>query len=147
VVDYRPGEYVGIYLQRESLTYREIRQYSLSAAPDGRDYRIAVKREQGGVVSNYLHDQAQEGDCIDVAPPYGDFFLPAQSDTPGCLLSAVVGHTPMLRMLQHLAARGHQQPVHRLHAAENGSQLAFHDGSRSLFHANGRYHHLRYREP
>lgn len=147
VVDFLPGQYLGIYLQPESFTYREIRQYSLSAAPNGRDYRIAVKREPGGVVSNYLHDQAQEGDCIDVAPPYGDFFLPAQSDTPVCLLSAGVGQTPMLSMLQHLAARGHQQPVHWLHAAENGAQLAFNDESRALCHAHGFSHHVWLREP
>ncbi|MGL4270533.1 MAG: NO-inducible flavohemoprotein [Plesiomonas sp.] len=147
VADFLPGQYVGIYLQPASFTYREIRQYSLSAAPNGRDYRIAVKREDGGLVSNYLHDHAQEGDCVELAPPYGDFFLPADRDTPVCLLSAGVGQTPMLSMLQQLAARGHQQPVHWLHAAENGDQLAFNDESRALCQQHGFAHHVWLREP
>ncbi|MDI5677498.1 hypothetical protein MJL30_39120, partial [Salmonella enterica subsp. enterica serovar Anatum] len=42
----------------EGFAHQEIRQYSLTRKPDGKGYRIAVKREDGGQVSNWLHHHA-----------------------------------------------------------------------------------------
>ena len=49
------------------------RNYSLSARGDSGQYRISVKREAGGRVSNYLHDQFQVGATIDHHFRGGDF--------------------------------------------------------------------------
>lgn len=68
VLDFKPGQYLGIYIEDEQLEYQEIRQYSLTAAPNGKTYRIAVKREEQGTVSNYLHQQLHEGDSVRIAP-------------------------------------------------------------------------------
>ncbi|CAI2533758.1 Nitric oxide dioxygenase [Serratia ficaria] len=68
VADFKPGQYLAVYIRHDSLEHQEIRQYSLTAAPNGEFYRIAVKREDQGKVSNYLHQQAQEGDVIYIAP-------------------------------------------------------------------------------
>lgn len=73
VLDFKPGQYLGIYIEDERLEYQEIRQYSLTAAPNGKTYRIAVKREEQGTVSNYLHRELNEGDSVRIAPPRGDF--------------------------------------------------------------------------
>lgn len=58
VVDFKSGQYLAVYIKHDSLEYQEIRQYSLTTAPNGKFYRIAVKREDQGKVSNYLHQQA-----------------------------------------------------------------------------------------
>ena len=47
--------------------------------------------------------------------------------TPVALISAGVGQTPMLGMLNTLHDNQHQAQVHWLHAAENGSVHAFAD--------------------
>lgn len=125
VLDFKPGQYLGIYIEDDQLEYQEIRQYSLTAAPNGKTYRIAVKREAQGTVSNYLHQQLKEGDTLRVAPPRGDFFLDISPDTPVALISAGVGQTPMLSMLNTLHSQQHSAPVHWLHAAENGRVHAF----------------------
>lgn len=85
VLDFKPGQYLGIYIEDESLEYQEIRQYSLTAAPNGKTYRIAVKREEQGTVSNYLHGKLNEGDSVRIAPPRGDFFLDVSPQTPVAL--------------------------------------------------------------
>ncbi|CAI1032458.1 NO-inducible flavohemoprotein [Serratia proteamaculans] len=127
VIDFKPGQYLAVYIKHDSMENQEIRQYSLTTSPNGEYYRIAVKREDQGKVSNFLHQQAKEGDVIYLAPPHGDFFLEAQPETPVALISAGVGQTPMLGMLNTLHDNQHPADVLWLHAAENGSVHAFAD--------------------
>ncbi len=132
VVDFQAGQYLAVYIRDASLENQEIRQYSLTQAPNGKTYRIAVKREDQGAVSNFLHNRAQQGDIVHLAAPHGDFFLDVTPETPVALISAGVGQTPMLGMLNVLATSGHQAPVQWIHAAENGSVHAFASEVKSL---------------
>ena len=120
LADFEPGQYIGLRLVVNGQEIR--RNYSLSAAPNGSDYRISVKREPGGVASNYLHDQVHEGDVLELAPPAGEFVL-ANSDKPLVLISGGVGITPTLAMLD--AALLGTRPVHFIHFARNRSAHAF----------------------
>ncbi|QIA62304.1 NO-inducible flavohemoprotein [Vibrio astriarenae] len=123
VVEYKPGQYIGIYINSYLLENQEIRQYSLSSAPHADQYRISVKREGDGKVSNFLHEHLKVGDKVMLAPPAGDFFMDVTPDTPVALISAGVGLTPMLSMLESL--KSHQASVTWLHATEDGQQHAF----------------------
>ncbi|WP_313683570.1 NO-inducible flavohemoprotein [Pantoea sp.] len=125
VVDFLPGQYLAITLRPESQGNLQHRQYSLTHQPNGQFYRIAVKREDQGAVSNWLHDEAQVGDVVQCAAPAGDFFLQAEPATPVTLISAGVGQTPMLAMLASLAEQQHPAAVTWLHATEDGQQHAF----------------------
>ncbi|BCS49226.1 flavohemoprotein [Aeromonas jandaei] len=131
VLTFLPGQYLSIKLVHPELEHHEIRQYSLSDAPNGRDYRISVKREPQGQVSNLLHDRLQAGDKIEVMPPTGDFYLKADGKTPVVLLSAGVGLTPMMSMLNQLLASDHQGDISWLHACEHGRVHAFREDIRS----------------
>ncbi|QOV29688.1 NO-inducible flavohemoprotein [Vibrio diabolicus] len=123
VAPYKPGQYLGIYINSDQLENQEIRQYSLSSAVQENTYRISVKREEGGKVSNFLHDSLNIGEKVQLAAPAGDFFMDAEPQTPVVLISAGVGLTPTLSMLESLSA--HQAPVTWVHATENGQQHAF----------------------
>lgn len=125
VADYQAGQYLGVWARNESFANQEIRQYSLTRAPNGKDYRIAVRYEAGGTVSGWLHQHARVGDEVHLAAPAGDFFLNVQPQTPVALISAGVGQTPMLAMLEVLAAAGHPARVQWFHAADNGKTHAF----------------------
>nr|BFD44191.1 NO-inducible flavohemoprotein [Pseudomonas sp. FFPRI_1] len=115
-----PGQYIGLQLFIDGEEIR--RNYSLSALSDQGQYRISVKREVGGVASNYLHDQCSVGSTIQLFPPAGEFTL-AASDKPLVLISGGVGITPTLPMLE--AALATQRPVHFIHCARNGQVHAF----------------------
>ncbi|MGK3143342.1 NO-inducible flavohemoprotein [Pantoea sp. C2G6] len=125
VAAFEPGQYLTVHLQPADFEYHQIRQYSLTQLSNGRDYRIAVKREPQGTVSGWLHQHGKVGDELQLAAPHGDFFMQVEPATPVALISAGVGQTPMLAMLHALAARHHPAPVSWLHAAENGAQHAF----------------------
>ncbi|MFG0682269.1 NO-inducible flavohemoprotein [Pseudomonas sp. xss_4] len=120
VLKAEPGQYIGLRLMIDGVEHR--RNYSLSALCDGGEYRISVKRESGGTVSNYLHDQLMVGDTLQLFPPAGDFTL-AASDKPLVLISGGVGITPTLAMLEAALPTG--RPVHFIHCARNGQVHAF----------------------
>jgi nitric oxide dioxygenase len=127
VVAHTPGQYIAL---RVVIDKKEVRRnYSLSAAPNGQRYRISVKREAGGLVSNYLHDFVHPGDSLELFPPAGAFTL-RKSDRPLVLLSGGVGITPTVAMLQ--AALDDDRPIHFIHAARNAKVHAFRDWVDSL---------------
>lgn len=119
VVAHQPGQYIGLRLLIDGEEVR--RNYSLSAASNGRDYRISVKREPGGLVSNALHAM-QPGDRLELFAPAGDFTLQA-SERPLVLISGGVGITPTLAMLED--ALRTSRPIHFIHCARNAAVHAF----------------------
>ncbi|CAK7240704.1 MAG: hypothetical protein STHCBS139747_002151 [Sporothrix thermara] len=114
---YEPGQYVSLQVFIPELGVLQSRQYSLSQAPRpaGDYYRISVKRDNGsngatapGVLSNLLHDQIKEGDEVELSQPQGEFVMeePPETLAPLVLVSAGVGATPVLSMLETAAAQG-----------------------------------------
>lgn len=117
---FRPGQYITLRLDIDGEEVR--RSYSLSNAPGRSHYRITVKREPGGLVSNHLHDQMTVGSQLDVYPPCGEFILKDGKD-PLVLVTAGVGITPAISMLDHAIHSG--RPIIFLHASRCGKQHAF----------------------
>ena len=64
---------------------------------------------------------------LKVAPPAGEFFLPGHPERPIILLSGGVGLTPMISMLETLAAHHPDTPVHYAHGTLDGSTHAMRD--------------------
>lgn len=119
LMEFLPGQYIGLRLEINGKEER--RNYSLSAAGNGREYRISVKREPGGVVSNALHDMP-EGTIVELFAPAGEFTL-APGNKPLVLISGGVGITPTLAMLEQALATS--RPVHFIHCARNAGVHAF----------------------
>ena len=122
---FSPGQYlsVGVHLEDGA---RQIRQYSLSSAPAGGDWRITVKRVDAhvrpdgsttpaGEVSSFLYRNTFEGDVLDVTTPFGDLVL-YDDDAPLLLISAGIGCTPIMGMLGHLAETADPRPISVIHA-------------------------------
>lgn len=127
IASYQPGQYLAVKVKPEHAENIEIRQYSISDKFNGESYRISVKREsqpKAGIVSNFLHDKVQVGDQIELMPPTGDFYL-AHTDKPTVLISAGVGITPMMAMLETLLENHTDQHIWFLHACENQHQHSY----------------------
>jgi nitric oxide dioxygenase len=131
---FRPGQYLGVKFQAANAEREQIRQYSLSCAPNGEYYRISVKREAAptdnlmirpGVASNYLHDHIQVGDTLPVTTPFGDFTIDGAENCPLVLISGGVGITPVLSMLHHAAGQSNTRPIVFIHATLDRANHAF----------------------
>jgi len=127
----KPGQYLSLRVEGVGENV-EMRQYTISCAPNTEHYRISVKREPGGLVSNHLHDKVEVGDEVLIHVPHGDFFLDQEGTRPIALLSGGVGITPMLAMLEWLVNDGSPRPVLFVHSAIDGSVHAFGDHLRDI---------------
>ncbi|OAA70330.1 flavohemoprotein [Cordyceps fumosorosea ARSEF 2679] len=161
-----PGQYVSLQIPIPELGgLLQSRQYSLSAFPNAEGefeaYRVTIKMEPAtagadpndvralaagsiaGIVGNRLHARYNVGDTVQLSSPRGEFVFDAarlrSPSSPVVLLSAGVGATPLLSMLDairgandDLAATGATtdtgsapRPVVWAHAARNANAVCY----------------------
>ncbi|WP_104523653.1 globin domain-containing protein [Blastococcus atacamensis] len=119
VTAFLPGQYVTVAVDLPD-GRRQPRQYTVSGTTDA-GLRITVRRvaakgdRPAGVVSTHLHDVVQVGDVLDVSAPAGDLTVPA-GDGPLMLISAGIGITPIVAVLQHVSSATPHRPVVLAHA-------------------------------
>lgn len=125
---YQVGQYISLRVFVAELGIKQPRQYTLSSSPHSDYFRISVKREDAetdkaaGWVSTTLH-RLPEGSELELTAPTGNFFL-LDAHKTNVLISAGVGLTPMIAMLDHLITANVAQPIHFIHACRNGQQHA-----------------------
>ncbi len=119
-----PGQYVVLRLPVAAGGAPLFRSYSLSGPLSAERYRISVKIEPNGAAGTWLREHVRVGDTLDVSLPRGSFIL-QMGERPVVLLSAGIGATPVLAMLQALAAARSTRQVFWLHAARDGEHHPF----------------------
>ncbi len=137
VLRHRPGQYLTFWFDVPGHAPIK-RNYSISCAPNDETYRISVKREDKGLASGWLHDNARVGMVLKVGAPAGDFFLPETPPRPVVLLSGGVGLTPMVSMLETLVAEKTDTEVHYVHGAYDAGVHAMGPHIRALTAAHPR---------
>ena len=126
---FKPGQYVSVSVTFEDGS-TQLRQYSLSDAPHYQTMRISVKRERSGSlhpagrVSNWLHDNVDVASIVRLTHPFGDFTPDTESIAPIVLLSAGVGITPMISVLNRISQVEPNRRVVFAHAARSLSHHA-----------------------
>jgi 3-ketosteroid 9alpha-monooxygenase subunit B len=99
---YQPGQFLTLRVEVAGEEHR--RCYSMSSSPViAEDLRITVKRDPGGVVSNWLNDTAAPGDEIHAAPPEGRFVL-GDSDRELVAFAGGSGITPVFSLIRSALA-------------------------------------------
>jgi ferredoxin-NADP reductase len=119
-----PGQYVVARLQPVVSEPPLFRSYSLSGPLSTERYRISVKIEPNGTAGTYLHEHVQAGGTLDISSPRGSFTLQL-GEQPVVLLSGGIGATPVLAMLQALAAVHSTRQVFWLQAVRDGEHHPF----------------------
>ena len=110
--EFFPGQYVSVGVTMPDGA-RQLRQYSLVNAPGAQELMFAVKPV--GEVSEWIAKNVCVGDILDVTVPFGD--LPAPPDgKPLTLISAGIGITPMIGILEFVARQSPDTRVQILHA-------------------------------
>ncbi|MEO6613116.1 MAG: 1,2-phenylacetyl-CoA epoxidase subunit PaaE [Chitinophagaceae bacterium] len=97
------------YKQGQSLTMRAMikgeevrRTYSICSSPLDDEWRVAIKKVEGGLFSAFANDQLKKGDLLEVMEPVGKFYTnlnPAQA-TNYLAFAAGSGITPVLSLIK-----------------------------------------------
>lgn len=127
------GQYITVKTDPKNSEHLALRHYSLYSANTDTGIQFAVRRdnrnEHHGLVSNYLHDQLQIGDTVLLSAPAGDFALDAalvtQNEIPLVFISAGVGVTPVLSMLEAQVTTNPKRPIIWVYACQNKDHHAF----------------------
>ena len=154
---YKPGQFLPMRLDIPGEPRPLIRTYSLSDRPGLDYYRLTVKREPTpadqpdappGRSSNHFHDRIKRGTRLRIRPPRGKFHLDPTERSPVALVSAGVGLTPMISMLNAIVEAGAERPAWFIHGARNGAEHAMGAHVRRLAAENDFVHcHVRYSRP
>lgn len=121
---FKPGQFLTLELPIGGAVIN--RCYTISAS-SARPYRlsITVKRQPGGVVSNWLHDNLRPGAEIRAIGPLGDFTPPPSSRAKWLLLSGGSGITPLMSMARTCCDLGEDRDIVFVHAARSPRDIIF----------------------
>ncbi|MEL0642038.1 pyridoxamine 5'-phosphate oxidase family protein [Pseudoalteromonas aliena] len=118
-----------------------IRTYTVSSSPHEQFYRLSIKKELSGEVSNYFHNNVKLGSVILAKYPQGQFFIDPTNTKPAVLIGGGIGITPMISIAKHIANEGlrtrYTRPLHIFHSAKNAQQRAFYNELKALADNSG----------
>lgn len=106
--EHAAGQYVSVGITLPDGA-RQLRQYSLVDAPGGAAVTFACKpvaatdAAPAGEVSNWIAAHLRVGDVIDITRAFGDLPTDRLGTRPVTLISAGIGITPMIGILEQLA--------------------------------------------
>lgn len=135
-----PGQYVSVGVTLPDGA-RQLRQYSLVSVSGTDRLTFVVKPVEAsgeapaGEVSNWIRDNLCIGDLLDVTLPFGDLHPAEQIGQPFVLVSAGVGITPMIGILEALAAEHPDTRVQVLHADRSDTAHALRERQHELIAA------------
>lgn len=152
-----PGQFLPLKLDIPGQWKPIFRTYSLSDSPNKGYYRLTIKRELApanqpdvypGVSSNYFHDQVEPGTQLLTKSPRGKFYLDPHGKTGVVLLSAGVGLTPLVSMLNAIVDSGSKRPTWFIHGSRNRREHALGQHVRRVAGESSNVHvHIRYSKP
>lgn len=149
VAPFRAGQFLTIRLSTSETGAAISRVWSLSDYQDYPDsYRVTVKRAGAGAGSAWMHEVGMPGQRVLVRPPAGRFTVDRGGFQRCVLISAGIGVTPMLAMLQAFALRGSESaPVLWLHVTRNGRTHVRASETDALLKAQGYQRRVFYTDP
>ncbi|MCW2957440.1 MAG: stearoyl-CoA 9-desaturase [Solirubrobacterales bacterium] len=132
------GQYVRVGVDVDGV--RHWRTYSLTSTAARDDHRIAitVKAIPDGFVSQHLVHRTAPGTIVRLAPPTGEFVLPAPRPQRLLFVTAGSGITPAMGMLRELHATGAGlDGITHVHLAPTVDDVIFGDELRRLERTQG----------
>ena len=121
---FEPGQFVTLSLQVDGRPVS--RCYTISTPPTRPHLLgITVKRQPGGLVSNWLHDMMRPGQRIAAEGPFGVFTPVRHPARKYLFLSGGSGITPVMSMTRTLYDLGSDTDVLFVHSARTPADIVF----------------------
>ncbi len=129
---FKPGQFVTLELEIEGQPV--MRSYTISSSPSvPYSFSITVKRVPGGQVSNWLHDNLQQGDELAVHGPVGQFNCIDYPSEKALFLSGGVGITPLMSMVRWYFDTNASIDINFIHSARSPRDIIYHREMEHIF--------------
>ena len=129
---FKPGQFVTLELEIEGQPV--MRSYTISSSPSvPYSFSITVKRVPGGQVSNWLHDNLQQGDELAVHGPVGNFNCIDYPSEKALFLSGGVGITPLMSMVRWYFDTNAAIDINFIHSARSPRDIIYHREMEHIF--------------
>lgn len=130
LTQYHAGQFINLYRDAHFS-----RSYSIASVPTDDYLRLHVRRLPDGRMSNWVHDQLQVGDSLQISAPIGScFYLPDQPEQPLLLIGTGSGLAPLMGILRDALSQDHVGPIHLYHGSRDVAGLYLVEELRELAH-------------
>ena len=121
---FKPGQFIGLNLEIDGVKHN--RSYTIASSPTRPHIlELTIKKEQGGAVSPWLHENIKAGSKLEVRGPAGRFNnLDIESDKV-LLISAGSGITPMMSMARFWVDTQPSKDIHFLNWVRSVEDIIF----------------------
>jgi len=128
---YLPGQHITL---RTTINNEDVRRsYSLCSSPLHNEWRIAVKKVDGGIFSEFANHILQPGDTVELMPPVGHFTLPYSNETKHYVcFAAGSGITPVLSIIKTGLAKQLQSTFTLIYGNRNRQSIIFKEDIEAL---------------
>ena len=126
----------GQYLTLETEINKEKvrRSYSLCSAPTDQEWRVAIKKVEGGKFSTYANEQLTDSEYMEVLPPMGNFKLTPNKDVQQHHVGFAAGSgiTPILSMIKTVLRQEPQSKFTLFYGNKNFDSIIFREEIEAL---------------
>ncbi|MEJ2141304.1 MAG: FAD-binding oxidoreductase [Gammaproteobacteria bacterium] len=126
---YHAGQFINLRNEND-----DIRSYSLASVPQ-EDYflEIHVKRVPGGKMSNWIFDELQENDEVEIQGATGNsYYVSGKQEQPILLIGSGTGLSPLVGIARDALLSGHSGPIFLYHGSRTSQGLYLQDELRQL---------------
>ena len=121
-----PGQFLTYSAEIDGKTVR--RSYTIASSAAQTAYiETTIKREDGGVFSDYMHGTIKEGDLIEVMAPSGAFTFTGREADSVVLIGGGVGITPFMAAIRYLSEIAWPGQIYLVYGAQTTEQFIFRD--------------------
>lgn len=119
-----PGQFLTVSVKVDGQELK--RSYSISSSPCCQGWcEITIKHVAGGRVSAYLHEQAHEGDLLNVSAPSGRFTFRGKEAPSVVFIAGGVGITPLMSAIRYLTDQSWPGEIFLIYACASLNDIIF----------------------
>ncbi len=123
--DFKAGQYLTLEHNIDGEAVR--RSYSICSGVNDDSLQVGIKRVEGGVFSNFVHERLKVGDTLDVMQPQGEFYttLDPEQVKNYLFIAAGSGITPILSLIKTTLATEPDSKVTLIYGNQSTATMMF----------------------
>jgi phenol hydroxylase P5 protein len=135
-IDFQAGQYINLHIPGETTN----RAFSLANAPaTAGEIELNIRYVPGGKATTWVHQELKAGDKVQLAGPYGRFFVRKSTKVPPLFIAGGSGLSSPKSMILDLLEEGCELPITLVYGARSREELYYHAEFEQLAAQHGNF--------